>query len=108
MIHSEYKKNAPPPPLIIEDLKLLIQISLQNRSIIFRTHARLQGKERRISFEDFKYVSVNGRFEEPPSYNEARKNWKYELTGENLDDVTTTFVIAVSNDQKFVTVITCF
>ena len=108
MIHSEDKKNAPPSPLTIEELKLLIQTSLQSRSIIFRTHARLQGKERRISFEDFKYVSVNGRFEEPPCYNKSMQNWKYYLTGEDLDDVTTTFVIAVSNDQKCVTVITCF
>lgn len=93
-------------PLTLEILKELIKVSFESRSVIFKPHARYQTKERKISFQDVKHVCMNARFKQAPRY--ENENWKYELTGEDLDEEETTIVIAVDNDERVVTIITCY
>jgi hypothetical protein len=95
-------------PLTLEILKALIKVSFESRSVIFKPHARYQTKERKISFQDVKHVCVNARFERAPRYENEKQNWIYELTGKDLDEVETTIVIAVDNDERVVTIITCY
>lgn len=104
MIHPD-DENVP-PPLTLENLKALIKSSFEDRAVIFRPHARYRSKERKISHKDVQHICAHGCFRIPPRY--ENHNWKYELTGEDLDEVETIVVVAVDNTTSIVTVVTCY
>lgn len=96
------------PALTIEQFKTLFVACLKTRSVIFEGHGKGQSKSRKISFQDVVHVCKNGIFKKPPLYVKERQNWKYELIGDDLDEVETTVVVAVQNEGKFMLIVTCF
>lgn len=105
MIHS----NAPDPSLSLEELRQVLNSALLRGTFIFsRVHAPVRAKDRNITFDDVVQICLTGSFKCEPRYISDRQNWKYEVSGKDLDDAATTVVIAVDDEKYLVTVVTFF
>ena len=103
MIHLD----APEPSLTIQELRQVINSALLRNTLTFsRKHAKHRSAERNITYEDAVHVCQTGIFKRDPRY--ENQNWKYEVTGKDLDREAITVVFAVDDHKYWVTIVTFF
>lgn len=109
MIRSNEESQPPIRSLSIQELRTVLNGALIRRSFLFsRVHGNERSSERHISFEDLVQVCSRGKYKQGPEYNPDKQNWVYKVVGTDLDGQKTIAVIAVDNNNCWVTVITCY
>ena len=106
MIHADPGQPPPLSALNLEELRTVFDSAQHRRTLVFSIHAKLRSKERSITFDDVVQICLTGTFKCDPRY--EHQNWKYEVAGKDFDEVVTTVVIAVDNDNDWVTIVTVY
>lgn len=96
----------PPQALSLDDLRGVIELALRNRTFLLKGHGHARSKQRQISVLDIQHVCQIGQYRKAPRWENG--NWKYELSGLDLDGTETTVVLAVESFSCRVTVVTVF
>lgn len=74
--------------------------------ISFTQHARTRSAGRNFNRRDVERVLRNALVSPSPEWNEAAQQWKYRITGSDVDGDELTLVVAIEPNLQRMTVIT--
>ena len=97
-----------PSPLTPAEAREAVHRLLQLDAMSFAGHARERCRERNFDRRDVENVLKTGRFGHQPSWDERYGNWKYRVSGTDLDGESLTVIVAIEPEWARLTIITGF
>lgn len=99
--------GRPPSPLTPAEAREAVHRLLQLDAMSFTRHAGERSDERNFDRRDVEHVLKTGRFGQP-SWDERYRNWKYPVSGTDLDGENLTVIAAIEPAWARLTIITGF
>ena len=97
-----------PPPLTPAEAREFIQHRTEEAgsgAIGITQHARERARERNIGRRDLEHVLKNGTVDEPV-WDERYGNWKYRVSGTDVDGEDLTVIVALDPALERITIVT--
>lgn len=96
-----------PSPLSEPDLQLAVARIILHGTYRETHHSAEDRSYRNVSDDDIQFMLRGSwRLSGGPEWDETHKNWKYKLTGHDIEGDELVLVVAVNQEEQLITVIT--